>query len=232
MLKKNKTMKIVYCGAESSGKSLLLAKKSIEILERNKKWFKMYGFKRKVLSNLIFSDEIFIKYKDYIEYWDDVHLIVGRLGVDIIFDEISNEFSATRAGSLTKRVNQWLRQGAKQGVHFYATAQEFNNINIDFRRRVNKAFHIKKLFGSERGGQDLPPIKKIWGWCMVREFNVFPYDELRPKYISIIPKIIKITPKLCSVFDTYQPISPSDIIEVSHFIKHCKVCGMRKVVHR
>ena len=58
-------MKLVYTGLESQGKSLLLAKKVIDLVNRNKRWFNKYGFVRPIYSNLKFSKEFKQKNNKY-----------------------------------------------------------------------------------------------------------------------------------------------------------------------
>ncbi len=49
-------MKILYTGLESQGKSLALAEISELLIARNRKWEKKFGFRRKIASNLKFSE--------------------------------------------------------------------------------------------------------------------------------------------------------------------------------
>lgn len=225
-------MKIIYTGLESSGKTLILADKVMELIARNQKWHKKYGFIRKIYSNLRLNNEISKKYKNYLVYWTNCNEIIGLTGVDVIWDEISTDFSAMKKDPLDKKINRWLRQGAKQGVHIYATAQEFHDVHLDFRRRVKYAYKLSKVIGSQRSGCNLPPIKYIWGLIMLKELVINPYNELMPQYKSIIPSFIFITRSLCEIFDTNQVVSASDndyILE--HVVKRCDVCGLKKISH-
>lgn len=229
-------MKTVYTGLESSGKSLALAKKVISLIKRNKKWEKKYGFRRLVRSNLIFSEKFAEKYKDYIVYWKDMKEIIKETGCDIIWDEISSDFSALKKEPLPRETNRWLRQGAKQGVHIYATAQEFHDIHLDFRRRVKVCHSLKKILGSPRGGKNLPKVKRIWGLCLSWELKIHPYNELEPQKQSIIPELLFITRELCEVFNTHQVIENSEERPFEHIERKCekygKGCNYKKIIHR
>lgn len=225
-------MKEVYVGLESSGKSLLLAKKAKELVNRNEKWRKKYGYQRFIYSNLRFSDSFYNKYASLIRYWTDMNEVVGKIGIDILWDEISTDFSALKREPLPKSVNRWLRQGAKQGVHIYATAQEFHDIHLDFRRRVYRAYHLTKLIGSRRGGNNLPPVNVIWGFCMAQELKIHPYNEIAPEYISPIPELFFISEELCSIFNTHQVIDDSRELPLEHHERVCPVCKFRRVTHR
>ena len=225
-------MKIVYTGLESSGKTLQLAHISRQLLAQNKKWQKKYGFTREIYSNLTYSKSFLKEGAGFIKQWQDSSEIVGKWGIDIIWDEISTDFSALKQNPMAKRVNGWLRQGDKQGVNIYATAQEFHDVHLDFRRRVHRAFILRKFIGSSRGGENLPPVNNIWGLCFISELQIRPYNELEPKLLNFIPRFLFITKALCHVFDTHQLIPPSEYPEFEHIRRECKECGFIKVIHR
>lgn len=225
-------MKIVYTGLESSGKTLALASKARELAQRNRRWEKQYGFTRKIYSNLQFSKSFYNMYSSLIVYWKDLNEIINLTGCDILWDEISSDFSALKREPLPKQVNRWLRQGAKQGVHIYATAQEFHDIHLDFRRRVFTAYHLTKVIGSSRGGENRPPVDFIWGLCLMRELNIHPYNEINPSFMSAIPDFMWISESLCSIFDTRQLIEESGEPPLEHHVRKCPVCKYIKVTHR
>ena len=225
-------MKIVYTGLESAGKSLLLARDCIRLIKRNRYWKRKYGFTRKLLSNLKFSESFYDKNREYITYWDDMREIIGTTGVDVIWDEISSDFSALKREPMSKKINRWLRQGAKQGVHIYATAQEFHDIHLDFRRRVESCFNVVKFIGSGRSGKNLPPIKFIWGLAFTHQIDIHPYDELDPKRIGILPGAVLITKELCNIFNTHQVIDASAEPFLEHIERVCQTCGYKRIIHR
>lgn len=227
-------MKIVYTGLESAGKSLLLAKTATELVIRNKKWKKKYGFTRKIISNLKFSKKFFEKNSEYIDYFEDMKEVIGLTGCDIIWDEISSDFSALKKEPLTRKINRWLRQGAKQGVHIYATAQEFHDIHLDFRRRAQECINIKKVWGSRRSGKNLPKVNFIWGICFKNDIKIHPYNELEPEKLNWFPGWLLITRELCEVFDTHQVIKSSHEPPYEHVERFCENpdCKFKKVIHR
>jgi len=225
-------MKVIYTGLESSGKTLLMARKAQELVIRNKRWKKKYGFTRKIKTNMIFSDEFKKLHGDYLEFFTDSNEVIGSQGCDILWDEISSDFSAMKREPLPRNVNRWLRQGAKQGVHIYATAQEFHDVHLDFRRRVIECYNVNKLFGSRRVGKNLPPIRAIWGLCLVYGIKIHPYNELQPEKKSIIPSLLIIEKSLTKIFDTSQLISASDELPLEHIERKCPTCGYKRIIHR
>jgi len=225
-------MKVVYTGLESSGKTLLMAKKAQYLVTRNKKWEKKYGFKRTIKTNMIFSDEFKKANEGYLEFFTDVSEVIGSVGCDILWDEISSDFSALKREPLPRNVNRWLRQGAKQGVHIYATAQEFHDIHLDFRRRVIECRNVNKLFGSRRVGKNLPPVRFIWGLCLVFSIKIHPYNELQPEKQSFMPSFLLIQKSLTKIFDTGQLISASEEQPLEHILRVCHTCGFKRLIHR
>jgi len=225
-------MKIVYTGLESAGKTLALSREAIRLVKRNRKWQKKYGLTRKIVSNLKFSEAFFNANSEFIDYWDDMREVIGLTGCDIIWDEISSDFSALKREPMSRKVNRWLRQGAKQGVHIYSTAQEFHDIHLDFRRRVQSCFNVVKIMGSGRSGENLPEIKRIWGFCFLNEIKIHPYNELLPEKLSVLPDILLITRELCEVFDTHQIIISSKEPYLEHILRECPTCGFKRIIHR
>jgi len=214
--------KIVYTGLESSGKSLILADVAIRLLKRNKKWSKQHGFERLLYSNLKFSEAVELAFPNQIKYWADIRELRGLTGVDVIWDEISTDLSAMKKAPLTRALNRWLRQGAKQGVEIYATAQEFHDIHLDFRRRVHIAYQMTKVIGSPRGGDKMPRVGLIWGLCLKRELNIHPYNELEPGYVGIFPSAFLIRKSKTEVFDTHQTIMSSAELPYEHIEYVCE----------
>lgn len=227
-------MKYVITGLESQGKSLLLADLATDLMHRNQKWEEKYGFHRPVLSNLKFAPHVEKAYGNFIEYWSQYRELLSRTGCDVIWDEISTDFSALKREPLAPEVNGWLRQGAKQGVHIYATAQEFHDIHLDFRRRVFQADSISKVIGSKRGGANSPTPKFIWGICWKRELCIHPYNELEPKFSDTIGTPFFISRKKCEIFDTHQKILRSEDLPLRHLERVCerKGCELKRHVFR
>ena len=220
-------MKLVFIGKESSGKSLALAHKCEELLKRNKKWHKKFGFKRLIYSNLKFSTSFEEENKEYLRYWETYNDLITLSGADILIDEISIYFPASK-GALPLQVNRWLRQATKRGIEIYGTTQEFENIQADFRRRINKIYKTRKVFGSKRGGACLPPVKNIFGVIALQEFEVFDFIDIKPTWRF---KFFYFTKKLCSIFDTFQVIDEIEGLPLSHSERKCKVCGYVQIRH-
>jgi len=95
---------------------------------------------------------------------------------------------------------------------------------------------ISKIMGSARPSSTRPPIKRIWGICMLRELNPQSYKEdnkeVKADWMQI-PQSFTIQRKYCEMFDTTQKIKRSKAPLLRHEEKFCEDenCSFHKVVH-
>jgi len=229
-------MKIIWSGLESSGKSLQLARKVDELVYRNARYFIKNKKERPIYSNMIFSPkfEQFAKNMNVpILYWHDLAELIKIENADVLMDEVGNYFDARGWSELSLDVRRWLTQAAKCGVEIYGTAQDFAQVDIAFRRLVNELYHIRKIIGSGRPSATRPPIKRIWGICLVRELDPNGYDEKQFKVKSVIPGLFFIRRKYCDIFNTNQKIVRSKPAPYKHIEKECEdpTCDFHKTLH-
>lgn len=234
-------MKIIYSGLESSGKSLRLAMDVVDIAYRNSKWKKESGIERPIVSNIEFSQEFFTRVTKElgvpIHYWENLDDLLQYQNADIICDEVGNYFDSRLWADLSLDVRRWLTQGAKSGIEFYGSAQDFAQIDKAFRRLCNELYEITKVIGSPRPSPTKPPIKKIWGVCMIRELDPRSYNEDNKKALTSafinLPKFFFIQRKYCEIFDTTQKIKRSKPALLKHEERFCSDpnCTFHKVVH-
>jgi len=219
-------MKICYTGKESSGKSLKLAKVCKTLVNRNAKWLKQSGTIRPIASNLIFS-ETFEEYAEKkgipIIYWANLDDLIQLRDCDIIIDEISNYFDARGWKELNLDVRRWMSQGAKIGIEMYTSAQDFAQVDVAFRRLINKLYKITKVIGSRRPSATRPPVKRIWGICAMTELDPLRFDEVNDKFstISSYPSLFTISKYDCEIFDTKQEILKSKPLYYKHQERYC-----------
>lgn len=204
--------KIVFTGLESSGKSLMMARKAEECLERNINHLKKYGFPVPLVSNMYFSKSFEEKAKTAgipIYYWKDLDDLIQYSDCDIFIDELGVYFDARNWENLSLDFRMWLSQGGKSGVSIYGSAQDFSQVDKSFRLLTKELYHIRKLFGSSRPSRGRPPSKGVWGLCMMRELDPHSYDDKEFKPIGILPSFFRIKKKHTEMFDTKQKISRS-----------------------
>jgi len=209
-------MKTVYTGIESSGKSLLLARKAVEIVNRNAKWFKTTGVQRPIRSNMQFSPqfELYAYNKNVpIFYFSNLEEIIYEQECDVFMDELLKYFDARLWANLSLDAKHWLTQGAKTGVHVYASAQDFSQIEKQFRLLCNHVFVVSKIMGSPRPMKTAPVVKTVWGVCSVRAVSPrsFTGDSATMETLDIIPTFFFISKADCNIFDTNAKVVPSNM---------------------
>jgi len=234
-------MKVVYSGLESSGKSLRLAMTAADIAWRNSKWREKSGIVRPLASNLHFSPQFEAYVREELQipisYWTNIDELVKLRDADVFVDEIGNYFDSRLWADLTLDARRWLSQGAKMGIEMYATAQDFAQVDKAFRRLTNHLFYIRKLVGSRRPSATKPPIKHVWGVCMVSELDPQGYDEDEKKFKGggfRLPSFFTITKDACAIFDTLERIERSKPMDYRHEVRSCELhdtCGYQKIIH-
>jgi len=237
--------KVIFAGLESSGKSLKLAMVAVDLVYRNASWFKRSGIVRPIATNLEFSpffnnlaEELGVP----IVYWHDLDDLIKLEHADVIIDEVGNYFDARLWSDLSLDVRRWLTQGAKSGIEIYGSAQDFAQVDKSFRRLCNELYEITKLVGSPRPSPTKPPVKRIWGLCMMRGLDPRAYNEDKKKFDSSmsIPGFFLIQKKYCEVFDTRQKIVRSAPPAFRHEERFCedencplhgRIKGKAKIIH-
>jgi len=230
--------KVIYSGLESSGKSLKLAMVVVSLVYRNAKWFKRSGISRFIISNLRFSQSFVQFAKELgveLKYWDNLDDLVECSNCDVIIDEVGNYFDSRMWADLSLDVRRWLTQGAKTGIEIYGSAQDFAQVDKSFRRLTNELYEITKVIGSARPSPTKPPVKKIWGFCVVRELDPRSYNEDKKKFVGTfnLPSVFWIARKYCDIFDTTQKIERGRFPALRHEERFCEdpKCGFHKVIH-
>jgi len=222
-------MKKIFSGLESSGKSLLLADTSIDLVYRNAKWHKRTGVPRQIWSNMRFSDEFFhwatVEMCIPIVYWENLDQLVYLEEADIICDEVGNYFDSRMWADLSLDVRRWLTQGAKTGIEFYGGAQDFAQVDKSFRRLVQPGdlIHVTKVIGSPRPSKTKPPVKRIWGLLMTRSLDPQGYNEDKKKFEGGgFPHFRFIRKATCAIFYTGQKIVRSAPAKLRHIEQECE----------
>lgn len=235
-------MKTVYTGIESSGKSLALAADLEMVLKRNMKWKKKTGMPRPIVCNMPLSSafaERAARAGIPLRFWKNLDEIIYLSECDVFIDEILKYFDARLWASLSLDAKHWLTQGAKTGIHVYGSAQDFSQVDKSFRLLVNKCVHVTKLIGSRRPMKTAPPVKHIWGICVLRQVDpaTFKGDSVSME-TSGIPSVMFIQERYTSIFDTNAKIVPSESPRLKHEIRYCEHygkpdsdCSFCKVVH-
>jgi len=230
--------KVIYSGLESSGKSLKLAMVTVSLLYRNSRWLQKSGVIRPIISNLKFSQDFNSLAENLgipLLYWQNLDELIKYDNADVIIDEVGNYFDSRMWQDLSLDVRRWLTQGAKSGIEIYGSAQDFAQVDKSFRRLTNSLYEITKVIGSSRPSPTKPPVKRIWGVCMIRELDPRSYNEDKKKFASSfsIPSFFLIARKYCEIFDTTQKIERGIFPRLRHEERFCEdpTCGFHKIMH-
>jgi len=230
--------KIIISGLESSGKSLKLAMIAEKTLFRNADWLKKSGIARPIYSNMRFSSGFLETAKELgieIRYWTTLEELITQRDCDIFIDEVGNYFDSRLWTELSLDTRRWLSQGAKMGIEIYGSAQDFAQVDKAFRRLVNELYFISKIIGSPRPSPTKPPVKRIWGLCVMRTLDPQNYNEDNKAFQSdgILPRFFLIRKNYCEIFDTLQFIErskPPALRHIERFCEHAE-CGFQKISH-
>jgi len=209
-------MKVVYTGLESSGKSLQLARVVRGLVIRNSKWYAKTGIERPIRSSMSINPS-FVEYAKSLHvpiiFWRNLDEIIYHTECDVIIDELLKYFDARAWLSLSIDAKHWLTQGAKTGVHMYASAQDFSQVEKSLRIICTEVYVVSKLCGSKRPMKTRPSAKRIWGICLVRQVDPksFRGDNASMETLSMIPSFFAIRKEDCDIFDTNAIVLQSNL---------------------
>jgi len=229
-------MKYVISGLEDSGKSLRLARITRTIVNRNARWFRITGIPRPIYSNLHYSKAFIEKARALgvnIYTWHDLSELVNKRDCDIFIDEIGTYFDSRLWVDLSLDIRRWLAQASKLGTDIYGTAQDFAQVDKSFRRLVNQLEHVVKFIGSARPTPSRPPVKRVWGLCLLFELNPIAYAEDNKEIVGFMgfPKPFFISREDTAIYDTRQLLEKSIPPPLAHSARECKICGKTIISH-
>jgi len=225
-------------GAPGQGKSLYTAALTERILRRNRRWELRGNPRRKVWSNLKFSEAFEAKWSGYIEYWTDANTLVNLRDCDIVWDEIATELDSRNWVNLSVEMKRFLSQYRKRGIDIYANTQDFSMIDQRARLMISRVRTLNKLLGSSDISTTKPPPKYIWGVVIIRDVENFRETSPDKKKYGFIPSLMFITRELVSIYDTRQDIKLGDPMPLKHKVVYCEhyhdpqhPCKFCKTIH-
>lgn len=224
----------VFTGIPGSGKTTKLAETVVNILLRNAKYYDQTGIVRPVYLNFHLNPYLEDLFSEGIKHWRNVEELSEVRDADVIIDEIGTFFDAKRWSDLSFSVRRWLSQHRKLGVEIYGNSQDFAQIDISFRRMTSKLFYLVKLISSRDPTPTKPPVKYIWGVCVVYTMSPRDYKEDQKENRTSFYNLFFITRKKTSIFDTREEIKPGEWPLLEHIERHCRLpnCPHVKVMHQ
>jgi len=229
-------MKYVISGLEDSGKSLRLAQIVRRLVNQSSKWYDITKVHRPIYSNMHFNPRFVEKAQKAnvpIYYWHNLDEIVGKTDCDVIIDEIGTYFDSRLWTELSLDVRRWLAQASKLGTDIYGTAQDFAQVDKSFRRLVNQLEHVVKFAGSARPTPSRPPVKFVWGLCLLFELNPTAYAEDNKEVVGFMgfPRPFFIKREDTDIYDTRELMKKSTPPPLAHTARECAICGKVLVTH-
>ena len=230
----------LYYGPKGSGKSLFQIYIATQLFKEYYKIEKKYPQlpKRKYYSSQKFSKELEDKeLGNHLEYWSNPRQLYHLRNCDIGWDEIGKDLPAGSWADTPKDLKQVFSHLRKRGNRIFANTQIYDDIDISFRRQIDKAYQVTKLFGSGDISASLPAPRFIWGLIKIAEFDPLDMESLNPKFrfsISAFPEFIWLTKKLVSMYDTTMELPPYLPDKLDHRELHCidPDCDFVREVHR
>jgi len=217
-------MKTVYIGKEGSGKTLLMGEDTMWIINRNSKLYKKTGRMRPIKSNIAYSESLeeYARSRNVpIEYWYDIEELETFTECDLFIDEVGAYFDARTFADLPLSTRLWLAQAQKLGVHIYAGAQDWGQIDVSFRRLVGRLYELKKIVGSRRPSLTMPAGKHPW--AIILAYKVAPAasnDSSELKTLSIVPSFHFAGKKKFQRFNTNARITTSEFPPLQRIVRH------------
>jgi len=196
-------------GKPGQGKSLYTARVVRKILKRNQKFYLKTGIKRKIYSNIKFSEEFEELAKGYLKYWSTTYEITNLRDCDLIWDEIATELDSRNYAQLTTELKSFLSQYRKRGVDIYSNTQDYSMVDARARLMVTRVASLVKIIGSSDPSATKPVIKRIWGLIVVRDVENFLADDPHNKKYTPVPSFFFIDKEDIALYDTRQDIPPS-----------------------
>lgn len=227
-------MILVYAGLPGSGKSTMLARIGVEKLLKAQKIYKKTGLVRKVASNIRFSPHIEKKFLPFITYWQEAEEITKLEDCDILIDEIAIYFDAQNWSDTSMDVKRFLRLHRHYGVNIYGVAQDFDTVDVSFRRLVNELYQLQRVAGTSEPSKYNKQSKFPWVFSLLRTVERKDFMKPKEEYRYMGFDFTLFTRKDFMVFNTKEKFNLSNIVPFKHIIKHCAFpdCNHHQVVHR
>jgi len=224
----------IITGLPGASKSYMVAQQAVQLVSRNKKWFKMTGKVRPVRSNLVFSDAFTAwanEDHEFLTYWDDPQELPGMNNCDVIWEEMGAHVDSRSWESLPLSLRRWLQQHRHRGVEIYGNCQDFSDIDVAVRRLVGQLVYLTKIAGSRDPSATTPAPRWIWGIVVVMYLDPRNYEEDKKLFRGVFGGFEFITRQGVELYSMHNDIKPGKFPPLQHRARKCPDCGYLKVVH-
>lgn len=227
----------IFTGLPGQGKTLKLAETLLEVLARNKKWFKITGLKRKIYHNFEINEKILKDNPGYFVFWRSLIDLHNVREADVFYDEIGLYYDSQNWDKVSFKSKRWLALHEHYGNELYGTAQSYGQVAIQFRRITTELKLLRKIIGSRRPSKTKPPVKFAWGICYVSDLDPQTYDEKeQTKQAKLSLDFLFIRKRNTSIYNTLADETQPEPEPFEHEERVCKDsqhpnCGFKKIFH-
>ena len=221
----------LFYGKKGSGKSLYQSYLVLKLLKSYYKIEKKYPSlpHRKFYINQPLSEEFEKKeLNKHFEYFTSPEQLYAVRDSDILWDEIGKDLPAGSWNDTPKELKQGFSHLRKRGNRIFANTQVYEDIDISFRRQIDAAWRIKKMFGNRDISATLPPPKRVWGVIKLRHFDPMALESIRDELVRAeleetgFPKFIFIRRKLVNLYDTTAELPPYQPNKLREVVMTCR----------
>lgn len=149
---------------------------------------------------------------------------------DVFIDEIANFCPAENWATTPLWMRDIFSQHRKLGLRIFANSQDYNGVDINFRRMVKHAYFVDIMFKSRDLSASLPPPRWIHGLVVKREIPVEQLEELGATSERLEEKLSMwgwpadwyfLTRRLVSSFDSYYRVPRWRSVLMEEIIQTC-----------
>lgn len=238
----------LFYGKKGSGKSIFQSSLAYKLVNEYYSVEKKYPSlpHRTFWSNQKFCGEFEKKElaNKHLKYWSNPKQLYSIKNSDISWDEIGKDLPAGSWGDTPKELKQVFSHLRKRGNRLFANTQVYEDIDISFRRQIDRAYQLNKMFGSRDISATLPPVKFVYGLIIKREFNPMQLEfqrddekreEINPRFFG---SFLFIRKKWIDLYDTQAEIPAYHPDSLMGYEMRCiggknhEPCGKVHVVHR
>lgn len=213
----------VYTGLPGSGKTVMLARKALALLEQARTLERKHNVIRKVKTNVALSPLIVKEYGKYLEHFTDLYTMHQWKDCDIVIDELAVYFDSHEWERTTQDTKAFLRLHRHYKVNIWGVAQDFLTVDKSFRRLTAHLYHIDRIFAFREPTLSNPEPKHPFLLSVIRE--VMPtLWEVEKEYYQYIPATTTyefFTKKDFSIFDTHADLPPVPLPPLKREIRVC-----------
>jgi len=223
-------MKGIIIGEESGGKTYRLMCHFHDNVLRNEALFQRYAIRRPIVHNLPLSTlayELAESHGVELQRWTSIDQLPTLTGADLYIDEISAYFDARLWELLSLDVRRWLPQAAKVGVDIYGVCQNWEQLEVSYRRLTNQVIEMRKVLGTERPGPGRPP--RNMSFALFAEWEYAPRNGELGEAAWKFPRFFD--RRIGALYDTNARIKSAHNAPLSHIERECAECGHKKTLH-